>query len=184
MSVPAEGETRAGAAAGGPRRFSLERWMLRISEGMAVLGGLAATAVGLLITASVLRRWLFDQPVPGDFELAQMLTAVAVFAFLPVCQLKRGNIIVDFFTATARPRTRHALDCVSCLLFAVFALLICVGTARGAADAFRSHTTTMVLGVPTGYAMSIGAVCTAWLVVVSLYTAAREGITAAVTDRR
>ncbi len=73
---------------------------------------------------------------------------------------------------------------MSCLLFAVFALLICVGTARGAADAFRSHTTTMVLGVPTGYAMSIGAVCTAWLVVVSLYTAAREGITAAVTDRR
>ena len=45
------------------------------------------------------------------------------------------------------------------------------GTLRGAGDALRSKTTTMVLGVPTGYAMSLGALCAFWLVVVSLYTA-------------
>jgi TRAP-type C4-dicarboxylate transport system permease small subunit len=156
------------------RRGTLDTWMFRISEALAALGGFVALCVALLISASVLRRWLFDQPVPGDFELAQMFTAVAVFAFLPICQLRRGNILVDFFTASASPRMRHGLDFISCLLFSVFAGLVCLGTFRGAGDAFRSHTTTMVLGFPTGWAMGIGAVCAAWLVVVSLYTAWRE----------
>ncbi len=138
---------------------------------MAALGGLVALGVGVMITTSVLRRWLLDQPVPGDFEMAQMLTAVAVFAFLPLCQLRRSNIIVDFFTASAPPRVRAGLDLVACLLFALFAALVFEGTLRGAGDAFRSKTTTMVLGVPTGYAMSAGAVCALWLVIVSLYTA-------------
>ena len=50
-------------------------------------------------SSSVLRRWLFSTPIPGDFELAQIGTAVAVFAFLPYCQVVRGNIVVDTFTA-------------------------------------------------------------------------------------
>jgi len=115
--------------------------MHRVSEALAVLGGLVALGVGVMITTSVLRRWLFDQPVPGDFEMARLMTAVAVFAFL---------------------------------LFSLFAALVFEGTLRGAGDAFRSKTTTMVLGVPTGYAMGFGAICAFWLVVVSLYTAWRE----------
>lgn len=174
MSAPESAGEPAGTSPRAPPRGAVDRWMHRVSETMAALGGLVALGVGVMISASVLRRWLFDQPVPGDFEMAQMMTAVAVFAFLPLCQLRRGNIIVDFFTSGVSARIRAALDLVSCLLFSLFAGLVCEGTVRGAMDAFRSHTTTMVLGVPTGYAMSFGAVCTAWLVVVSLYTAWRE----------
>lgn len=152
----------------------VDRCMHRVSEALAVLGGLVALGVGVMITTSVLRRWLFDQPVPGDFEMAQMMTAVAVFAFLPLCQLRRGNILVDFFTASASPRLKAVLDLLACLLFSLFAALVFEGTLRGAGDAFRSKTTTMVLGVPTGYAMGFGAICAFWLVVVSLYTAWRE----------
>lgn len=161
----------AEASGGPPVRGALDRWIHRITEALAAFGGLVALGVGVMITASVLRRWLFDQPVPGDFELAQMMTAVAVFAFLPLCQLRRANIMVDFFTAGASPRVRAALDLVACLLFALFAGLVFEGTLRGAGDAFRSATTTMVLGVPTGYAMSLGTLCSFWLLVVSLYTA-------------
>lgn len=170
--MTADAEASIDRSAAGPLgRGPVDRWFHRISEALAVLGGLVALGVGAMITTSVLRRWLFDQPVPGDFEMAQMLTAVAVFAFLPLCQLRRANIIVDFFTASASPRVKAVLDLVACLLFALFASLVFEGTLRGAGDAFRSKTTTMVLGVPTGYAMSFGAVCAFWLVVVSLYTA-------------
>lgn len=176
-----DAEATRSAPAGG--QDPVGRWLHRISEALAVLGGAVALAVGVMITASVLRRWLFDQPVPGDFEMAQMLTAVAIFAFLPLCQIRRSNIIVDFFTARAPPRLRSAFDLIACLLFTLFAALVCEGMARGAADAYRSNTTTMVLAIPTYFAMGFGALAAGWLVVVSAYTAWRELVAIRSADR-
>jgi hypothetical protein len=42
----------------------------------------------------------------------------AIALFLPWCQLRRGNIIVDFFTAKASDRTNAMLDRFGALLLA------------------------------------------------------------------
>ncbi len=55
-------------------------------------------------------RTLLGTPIPGDWELVQIGCAVAIAAFLPMCQLRSGNIIVDFFTAGREPRTQAPLD--------------------------------------------------------------------------
>jgi TRAP-type C4-dicarboxylate transport system permease small subunit len=140
---------------------------------IALAGGLLALGVAGLVTASVLRRWFFAQPIPGDFEFVQMATAVAVFTFLPLCQAHRGNIVVDTFTSRLSPRTRNRLDAAWDLLYAAFAGLLSFGLGKGALEASRNGTTTMVLGLPIWPAIAICALLCAVLAVVTLVGAVR-----------
>ena len=47
-----------------------------------------------------------------------MGTAIAIFAFLPVCQARRGNIMVDTFTGFLSPRTCRIIDGLWDLVYA------------------------------------------------------------------
>ncbi len=106
----------------------------RAAKILAVFGGMIALAVAAMVVVSVLRRWLFSSPVPGDFELAQIGTAVAVFAFLPYCQIVRGNIVVDTFTAHLRARLLHRIDGLWDLVYAAAMALVAACLARGTWD--------------------------------------------------
>jgi len=152
-----------------PRSF-FERFTGLLSTGLALAGGVLVLAVGLIVSTSVVLRWLAQSSVPGDFELAQMLTAVAIFGFLPICQLRGGNIIVDFFTASAPRRVQAALDAFANLLYLLFALLICDGMMRAAFEAKASHTTTMVTGFPVWIAMATAATAAGVLVLAAVVT--------------
>src|SRR5262245_44832178 len=82
------GNAVAGEAAPQEKRAPL---LDRATGAIAVIGGLIALATALTVTASVVSRNLLDEAIPGDFEYVQMGTAIAVFCFLPLCQLRRGN---------------------------------------------------------------------------------------------
>ncbi len=73
------------------------RILYRITAALAIFGGFVVGAVALMTTISVTGRAALSMPVPGDVELIEIGTNTAVFAFLPFCQLMRGNVIVDFF---------------------------------------------------------------------------------------
>jgi len=145
----------------------------RATRAIALAGGLLALGIAALVTTSVLRRWLFDQPIPGDFEFVQMATAIAVFAFLPLCQARRGNIVVDTFTNRLSARSRNRLDAAWDLVYAGLMALLCVGLFKGAWEAFGYGTTTMVLGLPIWPAIAASALLCAALVVVTLVGAIR-----------
>jgi hypothetical protein len=104
-----------------------------------LVGGAVALAVAAVVVVSVLRRWLFSQPIPGDFELAQIGTAVAVFAFLPYCQVVRGNIVVDTFTSGLPARVRGRIDALWDVVYAV-AMPRRGLSARGTLDTFASRS--------------------------------------------
>lgn len=70
---------------------TLARWL-------ALAGGLVLVAITLLSAYSITMRSLFDAPLLGDVELVQMGCGIAVVSFLPLCQLRRNNVIVDAFT--------------------------------------------------------------------------------------
>ena len=69
-----------------------------------------------LVTISVGGRYLFSAPINGDYDIVGILCGCAIFSFLPYCQLKRGNVLADFFTQKASPRTKAALDAMGNLL--------------------------------------------------------------------
>ncbi len=147
----------------------------RLSEGLALVGGLMILAVAVLISVSVIGRWLFDLPIPGDFDLAQIGTAIAVFTFLPLCQLRGGNIVVDFFTAKAPRKWRQGLDNLSLVLYLGIAVLLTIQMTRGAIETASAGTASMVVGLPLAWGMAAAVAAMFWLGVVIVYMLGSAG---------
>ena len=146
----------------------------RIARVLALLGGFLLVGLAALVTTSVLMRWVGGQGVNGDFELVQTGLALAVFAFLPLCQAHRGNVMVDTFTLRLPATFQAGLDALWDLVYAVFAAFIAWRLAIGASEALSSHTTSMVLGLPIHYAISACAAMAAFLALIAVLTAIRR----------
>lgn len=126
--------------------------MLKILENLAkfcaILAGVLLTVITLMTCASVIGRNTTGATLVGDFELTGVAAGAAIALFLPWCQLQRGNIIVDFFTAKAGAQTTAALDRIGALLLALVMLLLAWRTALGGLNAWTTQSGTMMLGFP------------------------------------
>ena len=145
----------------------------RVSAALALFGGVLMLALAGLVTASVLSRWATSQSIAGDFDLVQMGVALAIFAFLPFCQLRGANIFVDTFTLRLPARARALLDALWSAVYAGVAGLLAWRMAVGARETVASGTSSMVLGLPVGWAMLLAAAFTTWLALVALVVAVR-----------
>jgi TRAP-type C4-dicarboxylate transport system permease small subunit len=163
----------AEAAPGLGRPRHEPRFLKIAAEALALAGGVLMLVVAGLVTSSVLMRWLLGDGISGDFELVQIATALGAFAFLPLCQARRGNVIVDTFTAKLSRRARDRLDALWDLTYAVIIAVLSWRLAVGALDAFASQTTSMVLGIPQGYAIAACAVMGIFLAIVAVATGIR-----------
>ena len=114
----------------------------------AILAGLLMTGITLMTCVSILGRELVGQTLTGDFELSGAATGAAIAMFMPWCQYKRGNIIVDFFTTGCSPRTQAILDRMGALLVAGCFALLAHRTLLGGLSAYQSMSGTMILGFP------------------------------------
>ncbi|MBN9429329.1 MAG: TRAP transporter small permease [Burkholderiales bacterium] len=114
----------------------------------AVFAGLVMLIVALATCGSIFSRAVFGASLLGDFELVQVGMAFAVASFMPLCQLRHGHIIVDFFTTRASHRTRHGLDRTGCLLVGLMAGLLAWRTLLGGISARESQSVTMLLQFP------------------------------------
>ena len=114
----------------------------------AILAGVLLTVITLMTCVSLVGRNTTGWTIVGDFELSGAAAGAAIALFLPWCQVRRGNIIVDFFTARASERTNAALDRLGALLFALALGLMAWRTAIGGWNAWTSGSTSMMLGLP------------------------------------
>ena len=119
-----------------------------LARACAVLAGVILTAITLVTCVSLIGRNTIGTTLVGDYELTAAAAGAAVALFMPWCQLKRDNIIVDFFTARASARTNDLLDRFGALLLGAVMVLLAWRTAVGGISAFRSNSTTMMLGFP------------------------------------
>jgi TRAP-type C4-dicarboxylate transport system permease small subunit len=161
-------------AAGSARPEPLGRALHLAATGVALIGGAILFALTLLTVVSVLGRAVFSAPIPGDFELVEVGMAVAIFSFLPYCQIVRGNVIVDLFTAKASPRTQALLDAAGNLIYTAIAALLTWRGALGGLEVRGYGETTMVLRVPVWWGYVPAVVCLAFLTLVCAYTVWRS----------
>jgi len=147
----------------------------RLGLGLALAGGAILLGLAGLVTWSVLQRWLIGAPIPGDFELVSLGSGLAVFGFLAYGTLMRANILVDSFTQGLPARLRQGVDAAWMLLWAGVLAVLAVQLGRGAIETRGNGTTTMVLGLPTWWAMLLGALGFAAAALAALYWTARLG---------
>ena len=118
----------------------------------ALAGGILLLAVMGMTVASVLGRYFFGTPVPGDYELTELACGIAVFAFFPYCHVTNANVVVEFFTSGLRPRHRAALDSLHSIVFTIMASVIAWRLFVGAARKLQDGETTLFLEIPVYWA--------------------------------
>ncbi len=125
---------------------------MRLLESLAKLCAIAAgvllTLITLMTCVSLIGRNTTGWTIVGDFELSGSAAGAAIALFLPWCQLRRGNIIVDFFTTRASAATQLRLDRLGALLVAGMMALMCWRTTLGGLSAWKNQSGSMMVGFP------------------------------------
>ena len=121
------------------------------SRTFAIGGGITLTLMAFMSLGSIVGRTLFSSPILGDYELVQVMSAVAVSMFLPFCQTVRGHVTVDFLTTCAPKRLNKFFDLVANLLLAIGAFAFFWRMSIGMLELKANGDASMLLNLPTWY---------------------------------
>jgi TRAP-type C4-dicarboxylate transport system permease small subunit len=128
----------------------------------------------MLVLLATVVGGAFGHPLLGDSELVELLVGVAVFAFLPYCQLRGSNVIVDFFTQPLPERARHWLDAAMGAAFVLVAAVLTWRMVEGGISAWERSRRSMFLQLPDWWGYALAVVAMALWVVVCVWTTYRS----------
>lgn len=138
----------------------------KLAKLCAVLAGVLLTGITLMTCGSLIGRNTVGVSIVGAFELTGVAAGAAIALFMPLCQLRRGNIIVDFFTAKCTDATNDKLDRFGTLLLALIFGFLAWRTSVGGLNSYSMHSETQIMGYPewTVYAVMVPAFMLAGLI--------------------
>jgi TRAP-type C4-dicarboxylate transport system permease small subunit len=114
----------------------------------AIVAGLLLTVITLMTCISLIGRNTSGWTIVGDFELTASAAGAAIALFLPICQIERGNIIVDFFTARVSAKTSARLDRFGAFALGLMMALMAWRSVIGGLSAWDTQSGSMMLGFP------------------------------------
>lgn len=131
-----------------PTTEDMERWLRRLCDISAAIGGAVLIAIACMTTVSVIGRAFFAHPILGDVELVQLGGAVVVASFMPFTQIHRANIMVDFFTHGAPRHVQRWMDCAGTALYTLVMALIVWRVAAGGLAMKEAGERSMLMDIP------------------------------------
>ena len=155
-----------GGSESGPRPL-----LYRVAEGVAAFGGFALVGAMLITVASVVMNDAFGKPILGDTEIVELLMGMAVAAFMPWCQMRGANVIVDFFTLKAPQRVKDALDALAYVVFAIIVAVLTWKLLEGTVTQYERERVSMFLKLPQWWGYAVASIAAVLWVLVCLYTA-------------
>ena len=120
----------------------------KLAKLCAVFAGILLTGITLLTCANLILRNTTGDSMAGAFELTAMATGAAIALFMPLCQVREGNIIVDFFTAGMSASFNAKLDQLGALFLACVFLFLAWRTSLGGLNVYNTHSETQIMGFP------------------------------------
>jgi TRAP-type C4-dicarboxylate transport system permease small subunit len=126
---------------------------------LAIAGGVLLMLVMIMVVISVSGRALLDfglGPVPGDFEMVELGTAVVVFFFLPWCYLCNGHAMVDLAYMHFPRRLQRAVTVLSDVLMLLAWLVLTWRLAVAVGEKYSERETTFILQWPLWYGYAAG----------------------------
>ena len=128
---------------------------------VALFGMLGLVGFVLMTNFDVLMRWLFNSPVNYVSDVAPLMVAIIVSAFLPFTIAERYNVTIEFLGSMLGRRARAWLDVFVALVGLIFFALVAWQIALYTIDLHTMGQTTWVVQIPSA----------PWWVVVSLFMA-------------
>ena len=80
---------------------------------LTAVAGVLLTAMVALTVTDVVRRYFLNAPIPGAYELTQVMLALAIFAGLPLVTARRGHVQVRIVLDAMPPSLRGVLERLS-----------------------------------------------------------------------
>jgi len=114
----------------------------------AILSGVLIIVITLMTCISLIGRNTTGWSIVGAFELSGFAAGAAIALFMPWCQVRRNNIIVDFFTNRAPQSVQDGLDRAGAFSVALAMGLLAWRTAIGGLNAWNSGAGSMMMGLP------------------------------------
>ena len=153
----------------------MQRVISTLALASAGAGGLVLVVLVVMTCASIVGRALIDfglGPVTGDFELVEAGIAFAVFAFLPLCQLRAGHATVDVFTSALSDRFNRILLAIWEVVALIALALIAWRLLAGLTQKVDNGETTFLLQFPIWWAYAACSVPAVVAVIVAAWSAA------------
>ena len=164
----------------------------RVSRALVFLGGLVLVSIAIMTVISTIGRAFVGLqiglgPIPGDFELVEAGTAVAVFCFLSWCQLNQGHVTVDILADYLPEKVNLSLVLIGNILVTIVAFVIAWRLWMGFGEQVTwfdqsvrdvlgfgykpfTNNTSYILGMPFWYSYLLSFIGAFFFTLVSAFT--------------
>ncbi len=112
------------------------------------VGAVVLVGMMLLMAGDVFLRFIFNKPVPGAFELIEIMMGAVVSLSIAYCGLRRGHVSVELITDKLPDRIRAPVDLVHHLVCIVFFATIAYKGSQQAIVIKENETVSTLLEVP------------------------------------
>lgn len=121
------------------------QWATRL---LGMMAALFLFAMMWLTFIDVWGRYLLNTPVPGGFEITELMMATLIFAGLPLVTLGREHVTVDFVSQLMPSRMREYVDAVITAVCAVMMGVLAYRMWIKAVEQFNYGDQTAALNIP------------------------------------
>ncbi len=125
-----------------------DRMIHLITRFSSRVGALILVGMMLLVTSDVVLRFLFNKPVPGTFELVEVMMGAVVSLSIAYCGLRRGHVSVELLTDHLSRRIQKIASVLHHILCVVFFAAISFKGIQQVGVIKESETVTALLGIP------------------------------------
>lgn len=168
------------------------KYINKLAQVLAVLGGIILISMILITCLSVVGR-IFNsighsdfilmsfplissffqgfRPITGDYELVEAGVALAIFMFLPWCQLNRGHASVELFTSMFSKNINRFFSAFWEIIFAFVVILITWRLYEGMLGKMRNGETTFLLQMPVWWPYAIASFVALLASIVAIFSA-------------
>jgi TRAP-type C4-dicarboxylate transport system permease small subunit len=127
---------------------AIERAAVRWARRLSFASGWLLLAIALITVVDALLRYGLSRPIPGTFELTELILAAVIFFGLPYTGLTDGHVAVDVLAGRLPPRARYAMLTVAALVMTILLATITWQMASLAGEMARTSRTTITNRIP------------------------------------
>lgn len=140
---------------------SVEWWSHQATRVLAIIGGAVLWSMSIAVTADVVGRYCFNNPIKGVTEYCELGMPAAIFAGMAYTAAVGAHIRVTVLTSRSKGRWKLFLDALAFFIGALFFGLLAWKTGENAIFATQTREMLGVTGhmstPPTKFIIAIGS---------------------------